>query len=116
MIIHLYTGADGESHFGEIMPDFQKADRGFERAPLQGVKGVFFNRAPAGHFLDWHPAPRRQYVITLSGHAEIQIGDGTVRRFGPGGVFLAEDLTGRGHTLRIVGDQPYLFVTVPLGQ
>ncbi len=115
MITHLYTGADGESHFGEITPDFQKADRGFERAPLQGAKGLFFNRAPAGHFLDWHPAPRRQYVIVLSGHAEIQIGDGTVRRFGPGGVFLAEDLTGRGHTLRVVGDWPYLFVTVPLG-
>jgi hypothetical protein len=29
---------------------------------------------------------------------EIRTGDGTVRRFGPGSVLLAEDLTGQGHT------------------
>ncbi len=116
MIVRLYTGEDRESHFTEFTPDFQKADRGFERAPLQSAKGVVFNRAPAGHFLDWHPAPRRQYVICLSGQVEIGLGDGTVRRFGPGDVFLAEDLTGRGHTFRVVGDQPCFFATIPLGE
>ncbi len=115
MIVRLYTGEDRESRFAALTPDFQKADRGFERTPLESVKGVVFNRAPAGHFLDWHPAPRRQYVIILSGQVEIGLGDGAVRRFGPGDVFLAEDLTGRGHTLRVVGEQPYFFATIPLG-
>jgi quercetin dioxygenase-like cupin family protein len=114
MIVRVYTGEDRESHCREFTPDLRKADRGFERSLLESVKGVSFSRAPAGHFLDWHPAPRRQYVISLSGQVEIGMGDGTVRRFGPGDVFLAEDLTGRGHTFRVVGDQPYLFVTIPL--
>jgi hypothetical protein len=34
---------------------------------------------------------------------EIGIGDGTKRRFGPGDVVLADDLTGRGHTTRSLG-------------
>lgn len=114
MIVRFYTGEDRESHFAALTPDLQKADRGFERSPLESAKGVSFNRAPAGHFLDFHPAPRRQYVISLSGQVEIGMGDGTVRRFGPGDVFLAEDLAGRGHTFRVVGDQPYLFVAIPL--
>jgi quercetin dioxygenase-like cupin family protein len=43
---------------------------------------------------EWHVAPRRQYVINLSGQSEIEIGDGTKRRFGPGDIFLADDTPG----------------------
>ncbi len=85
-----------------------------ETTSLQAAAGIVFRRAPAGHILDWHPAPRRQYVMTLSGQGEIEIGDGTVRRFGPGDVMLAEDVTGRGHITRVVGSQPRVYVTVPL--
>jgi hypothetical protein len=65
--------------------------------------GIIFRRAPTTHLSDFHPAPRRQYVITLSGQVEIEIGDGTVKRFGPGDVMLAEDTTGHGHITRVVG-------------
>ena len=34
---------------------------------------------------------------------EIGLGDGATHRFGPGHVTLAEDLTGKGHTTRVVG-------------
>lgn len=85
-----------------------------ETTSLQAAVGIVFRRAPTGHILDWHPAPRRQYVMTLSGQGEIEIGDGTVRRFGPGDVMLAEDVTGRGHITRVVGSQPRVYVTIPL--
>ena len=100
MMIRLYTGEDGESHFEEITPAFVW-DRGVERAPLEATTGIIFSRHPAGHFFDWHNAPRRQYVIILAGQVEFQIGDGSVRRLGAGDVLLAEDLTGRGHTTRV---------------
>jgi len=32
----------------------------------------------------------------------------------PGDVVLAEDLTGRGHVTRVVGDQPRFYAIVPL--
>jgi len=73
-----------------------------------------FRVAPPGYVLDWHCAPRRQYSITLSGQAEIEVGDGTVVRVGPGDVLLAEDLTGRGHVTRGVGTTPRFYAIVPL--
>ena len=55
------------------------------------------SRSPSrpGYVLGWHGAPRRQYSISLSGSAEIEVGYGTVVRIGPGDVVLAEDLTGQ---------------------
>lgn len=58
--------------------------------------------------------PKRQYGITLSGHVEIETGDGTIRRFGPGDVMLAEDTTGRGHLTRVVGGHTRHCVFIPL--
>jgi quercetin dioxygenase-like cupin family protein len=85
-----------------------------EGTPMQAARGIVFRVSPPGYVLDWHCAPRRQYAIALSGHAEIEVGDGTVARIGPGDVVLAEDLTGRGHVTRVVGDQPRFYAIVPL--
>ena len=64
--------------------------------------------------LDWHCAPGRQYVVTLDGEGEIEVGDGSTKRFGPGDVLLAEDLTGQGHVTRVVGGNPRTMMWVPL--
>ena len=108
-IYRLYTGTDGESHIAELKladhPDLSK---------LQSTAGISFREAPAGNFIDWHPAPRRQWVIILSGQLEIGLGDGTLRQFGPGDARLVEDTTGHGHTTRVVGNQPCVTATVPV--
>ena len=108
-IFRLYSGNDGESHLEEI----DLADHP-ELTAQHNVAGVIFRESPTGRFSDWHNAPRRQYVVNLSGEVEIGLGDGTVKRFGPGHVTLAEDLTGHGHTSRVVGDQPRVSMTIPL--
>src|SRR5439155_27327297 len=100
-ISRLYTGADGQTHM-----EWMDLESHPELVPLQKAEGIQFRSTPSGHFIDWHPAPRRQFVITISGEVEIGLGDGTVHRYGPGHVNLAEDLTGQGHTTRVVGDQP----------
>lgn len=104
-VTRLYTGRDGESHFEDIDVEIEK---------IQAAEGIVFRQARPGHTQDWHPAPRRQYVITLSGQGEIEIGDGTVRRFGPGDIILADDTTGRGHITRVVGTNPRLYAQIPL--
>lgn len=112
-IVRLYTGADNESHFEDI--DVDMHPQGVDLASaLQPAHGIMFRSAPPSHRSSYHPVPRRQYVITLSGQVEIETGDGTVRRFGPGDVMLAEDTTGRGHLTRVVGDQPRHYVFIPL--
>jgi len=113
-IVRLYTGSDGESHFEEMEVEFRPWGEKTETTSLQDATDIVFRSAPPGHVQDWHPAPRRQYVITLSGQGEIEIGDGTVRHFGPGDVMLADDLTGQGHITRSVGSQPRVYATIPL--
>lgn len=114
----VYSGSDGESHVAELpltMKPFSDTEGAHgEGTPMQSVSGIAFRVSPPGYVLSWHCAPRRQYSITLSGIAEIEVGDGTVVRLGPGDVLLAEDLTGRGHITRVVGDQPRLYALVPL--
>lgn len=113
MIIRNYTGEDGKSHFEDIPLAFEAYAGVRERTALQGATGVRFSRWPAGYFLDWHNAPRRQYVIILSGQVEIGVKEET-KLLQAGDVALEEDLTGQGHTARIVGDQPLFFAVVPL--
>ena len=106
-IFRLYAGDDGESHIEEL--DLASHP---ELTTLQGAKGVVFRSSLPGYFSDWHTAPRRQYIITLSGEAEIGLGDGTIHRLGPGDVNMAEDLTGHGHTTRVVGQVPRVTATI----
>ena len=112
-IIRIYTGPDNESHFEEKEVDL-KFNGDMEVSATEPAEGILFRRAAANHLHSFHPAPRRQYVITLSGQVEIETGDGTVKRFGPGGVMLADDTTGRGHITRVVGGQPRVYVMIPL--
>jgi hypothetical protein len=113
MIVRLFAGPDGESHFEAIEPAFEQRGTA-ERSPIEGAGGVEFGRFQLGHFSDWHRAPRKQYVFGIAGQMQIGIGDGTVMTFGPGDVLLAEDLSGRGHTMRVSGDEPRIHAAVPL--
>ena len=105
----LYTGSDGQSHVEPI-------DLGRTPAWTKGLATtqIAFRESPVGNFIDWHPAPRRQFVITLTGEAEITASDGEVRRVGPGSVMLAEDTTGKGHITRTVGGAERLSIFVPV--
>ena len=105
----LYSGEDGESHMEEL----DLADHP-ELSQLQAAAGILFKSYPPDYFSDFHNAPRRQYVINVAGEVEIELGDGSVHRFGPGHVMLAEDLTGRGHITRVVGGKPRISAQIPL--
>ncbi len=108
-ITRTYTGADGQSHIEAL--DLASHPK---LAALVATKGVIFRSAAPGHFSDWHNAPRRQWVITLSGEAELGFGDSSVFRAGPGHANLVEDLAGKGHTTRVVGNQPRVTATIHL--
>lgn len=100
----LYTNPDGRSCFGEL--DIPQSER-------PGVVGAASLDIPTEPLrlqtalpgtLDFHPAPRRQLVIVLSGGIEIELADGERRQFGPGQLFLADDTTGQGHITRTLGE------------
>ena len=104
-ITRMFTGSDGKSHFEDIDLPFEISDVA-QRTDNEESQGMQFVYQPPGFVIDMHPAPRRQYVITLQGQSEITMGDGSSRLFGPGDVVLADDLTGEGHITKVVGDIP----------
>lgn len=112
-VVRVYTGDDGKSHFEELDLPYEKVAQA-ERTAMQSATGIQFRRTPSGEFMDFHVAPRTQYVITLEGQAEIGLGDGTKRIFNAGDVLLADDLTGQGHTTAAVGDHPRVSIAIPL--
>ncbi len=112
-IVRMFTGEDGQSHFREEELPFDLPLE-TQRTGVQSTLGIQFVYQPPGFVIDMHPAPRRQYVITLQGQVEIVLGDGTSRTFGAGDVLLAEDLTGQGHITRIVGDEARVSAQISL--
>src|SRR4051794_6796145 len=76
-ITRVFTGPDNQSHaekkevqfaLGNTVLMIERSDRG-------KATGVQFNRLAPGD-RGQHNAPERQYVITLSGSAEIELFDG----------------------------------------
>jgi quercetin dioxygenase-like cupin family protein len=112
-LFRLFTGDDQQSHLEELKMAFTSGQI-TEQTSMQPAAGVIFTRMAPGTFVDWHNAPRRQYVITLAGGVEIGLSDGSLHRFGPGEGILAEDLTGKGHTTRAIGDGPRVMMIIPL--
>ena len=113
-ITRIYTGPDGKTKAEEYDMPLKAQDRGTELSDTFAVTSVQFRRTGHEYFNDWHPAPRRQYVVTLSGEREIELEGGRKLRLGPGSILLAEDTTGQGHILRHVGSQDVISLTIPL--
>jgi hypothetical protein len=111
--VHLYSDANGVSHFRDEVLTITR--------PASGPAQLALSQAPGAELLalkrsareDWHRAPRRMYLIALKGMSEVTVGDGQVRRFGPGTVLLMDDTTGKGHITRAVGKEDHVALTVP---
>ena len=109
MMTRIYTGPDGLSHAEEVA---MKMNGGVSE--MMKVTGAQFSRRPPGPASDWHVGPRRQYVITLSGRAELEVAGGKKVAVRPGHINLIEDTTGKGHTTRNIGPDDRIVVTIPL--
>ncbi len=113
-IIRIHTGPDGKSHFQDVEPVFRSLGDDSETAELIPGSSITLRRFGPKRTNPWHHAPGRAAVFTLTGAVDIEIGDGTVRRLGPGDILIAEDLTGQGHVTREVGPAPRVSIFVPL--
>lgn len=114
-LIRLFSGADGESHIERGTIDLTTLRGTALQSPPAKATEVTFAESPPGSSLDWHPAPVRQYVITLSGTLEFETRLGETFELAPGTVLLAEDTQGGGHKWRLTDDQPWRRIYVVLG-
>ena len=115
MRIHnLYVDANGETHFRDIEVAWVE-ERNFSKLSARlPATGIIFRETSADYDLDWHPAPRRQYIINLDGGVKITASDGESRIIGAGEVLLVEDTSGKGHLSKSVGGKLRHSIFVPI--
>jgi hypothetical protein len=127
---HLWADANGVSHFRDEKLSFEAATpqnptagttshtnpdpEALVALPLRGATGATFLYLKRAAVEDWHRAPRRMYLIAVQGMSEVTVSDGEVRRFGLGSIVLMDDLTGKGHITRAVGNVDHIALTIPV--
>ena len=111
-ITRIYADAEGESHFEEIEVEGELSERGFYASPLS-VGKMMLRETPGPSTQDWHVAPKRVYVVLLTGAVEIEVSSGETRGFSAGDVLFAEDTFGKGHKTTTIseGMRKSLFIT-----
>ena len=115
MRIHnVYVGPDGETHFRDIEVEWVEESNFSKYSARLPATGIIFRETSGDYDLDWHPAPRRQYIINLDGAVQLTASDGESRVIGPGEVILVEDTSGKGHLSKAVEGKMRRSVFVPI--
>ena len=111
--VRLVADESGESHFEDC--ELVMVERNYappadpllvsEQFPTSAFQVLM---PPVGWVGDWHPVPRRQWMLILLGTMDIAVSDGEVRSIGAGDLLLAEDTWGRGHYSTNTGGTPLI--------
>lgn len=105
--VRIWTAEDGNSSFEEGQIDLSGGARGDILSATADVASISFRETKAGGTFEWHTAPARQFVLTLSGTLDFETRAGAHFTIHPGDILLAEDTTGGGHRWRLIDDQPW---------
>src|SRR5881398_1457331 len=69
MIVRIYTGQDGQTHFEDLPLPAEES----HNVAVQAGANLVFRCFPADYSSDWHTAPRRQYIFILEGQMEASV-------------------------------------------
>ncbi|SEM59190.1 hypothetical protein SAMN05421856_104361 [Chryseobacterium taichungense] len=61
-----------------------------------------------------HPAPRKQFVVTLKGKIRFKVSDGSTFIIEPGIILLAEDVEGKGHSWELEEGEKWERLYIPV--
>ena len=115
MRVHnLYADANGQSHWRDIEIEWVEETRSGKLSKRLPATGIIFRETKADYDLDWHTAPRRQYIINLDAGVKITASDGESRVIGAGEIILVEDITGKGHLSKAVENKLRHSIFVPI--
>src|SRR6185503_7059725 len=107
MKIHrLYVDQKGESHFQDVEVKYVESSRAGRLSERLPATGIIFREVQPDYDLDWHPAPRRQYIINLDAGVQITASDGEV--------LLVEDTWGKGHLSKAIDGKLRNCIFVPI--
>ena len=94
---------NGLSYFREInFEDGESKELGIYSKPIS-TKDMIFRESQKAIY-DWHPAPRKQFIIYLSGKVKVEASGGDIEIFENGDILLANDISGKGHISEVIED------------
>jgi hypothetical protein len=103
----LFADENGETHFRdleiEVPSDPAAGGVAHLSVPTMSTLYVEYPVDRSEMVPGLHPAPQRQFVLSLRGAFEIQTSTGDSRVFRPGDWCLVDDVGSRGHTTKQVG-------------
>jgi hypothetical protein len=115
--VRIYADENRETHFQDIEVPLKGADYAPPAPPIavsphQNATGTCAIGFPPGWFGDFHPAPKHQWMMIMSGTLEIGVSDGEKRTLPAGIIAFLEEAGSKGHSTRVIGDeQSILMVT-----
>lgn len=105
--VRLKSNSDGSSTFEKgKLPSLQEIS----------VSSFWISRQTEDWEKNTHPAPRRQYVITLKGKVRFKVSDGSTFLLEPGIILLAEDTEGIGHSWEIEEGEKWERIYIPMDE
>ena len=116
--VRLFSDAEGNSHIEQGLTlqleptNFVPPAPAIHVSPLQPAAAFAFLSVPTGYLGDWHPSPKRQWILFMSGRMEFEASDGTRYLGVPGSRVLLEDTSGRGHRSRVIGAEAAVMAAV----
>ena len=115
----IYADAEGESHFEDVEIRMVEVNLvppapALNMAGFEPASQVSFLSGPPGWYGEPHRAPKPSIYFALEGEWEFGTSDGEKRRLGPGAILRTDDVTGKGHSSRVVSDVPALVGVVQL--
>jgi quercetin dioxygenase-like cupin family protein len=118
-LIRFHATEEGGSRFQEVEVPIDQSRPSSAGGVLKQSNAwpspaVRFVELPPGLEQSWHHAPARQIVLVLSGCLEVETSDNQKRRCAAGQAFIADDLSGIGHSTRVIeGPATVIFVELP---
>ncbi len=111
----IFADSDGETHLEEVEVESAEGKVVSGGAPARlstprPTTDSIFVDYYSPFFNDYHPSPRKQWFVLLSGMWEFGVSGGEVLRLEPGGVVLLDDMDSKGHTGRVIEPCNVMFV------
>jgi len=114
VVTRIHAATDGSARIERREVPMQPDASGRATSADLPALRLSFRDTPPAHVNPKHRAPQRQFIFVTYGVVEIELGDGSRHRFGPGDVLFAEDTSGDGHVTRTLeGMRGFAHVPVP---
>ena len=108
--LRIFADEEGCSHFETKTIDLEAKDYAppapsLNTSIMASADNSVFLELRTGWYGDWHPTPVRQWLVLMSGMCEFEVGDGEKVTRKAGDVVMLDDLIGKGHQTKVLGDE-----------